>query len=317
MNTSNLKIAYFGGEPLGVPILTELEKAGIVPSVVVCNPDRPVGRKQVLTAPPVKQWALERNIKVIQPTHIPKTPPKGIVSLSLEKTKEIRKTDNIMDIGIVSLIDIPWDLFIVVAYNHILPKWIIDIPKYGTVNVHPSLLPLLRGASPIRTSILQDMREQCGVTIMQMDEKMDHGPILAQRTLEIPETNWPVYGNELDMTLAQLGGTLLANTIPKYVNEEITPQEQDHTQATYCGRLDRSMGELTLDPHNLPTGDDAYQTLLKIRAFDGFPGTFFMYEGKRVKVLDAQIAFGNLCITRVLPEGKKEMDFDTYLQSIS
>ncbi len=292
MNISNVKIAYFGGEPLGVPILTELENAGIMPSVVVCNPDRPVGRKQVLTAPPVKQWTLEHNIEILQ--------PEDITSEEFKNYMTVQR----------------FDLFVVVAYNKIMPKWLVDLPKYGTINVHPSLLPLLRGASPIRTSILNDMRTQCGVTIMQMDEKMDHGPILAQKTLEIPEDAWPIHGNELDATLAQLGGALLASTIPKYLAGEITPQEQDHTDATYCGRLDRSMGELTLDPYNLPTGDSAHQTLLKIRAFDGFPGTFFMYEGKRVKVLDAQIAEGNLCITRVLPEGKKEMTFETYLQTL-
>ncbi len=287
-----VKIAYFGGEPLGVPVLVELCKAGIVPSLILCNPDRPVGRKRELTAPPVKKWAEEHDMEVWQPESFT---DKEVV---IEKLKD-------------------FDLFVVVAYNKILPKWLVELPKYGTINVHPSLLPLLRGASPIRTSILQDMHQQCGVTIMQMDEKMDHGPILAQETLSIPEEAWPMCGTELDDKLSKLGGELLAKTIPQWIAGDITPQEQCHEKATYCGRLDRSMGELVIDPQNLPSGDEAYQTLLKIRAFDGFPGTFFIHEEKRIKVLDAHIDQDALQITRVIPEGKKEMDFETYVQTLS
>lgn len=283
----NLHIAYFGGEPLGVPVLNELEKVGIVPNLILCNPDRPVGRKQVLTAPQVKTWAQERSIEVFQPE-----------TLKDKETLEVKLAD--------------FDLFIVVAYNKIMPKWLIDLPTHGTLNVHPSLLPLLRGASPIRSSILKDLREQCGVTIMQMDEKMDHGPIIAQETLEIDERSWPIHGNELDTLLAQQGGELLARTVPLWIAGDIDVQEQDHEQATHCGRLDRSMGELTLDPYKLPTGDEAYQALLKIRAFDGFPGTFFMHEGKRIKVVEAQLTEDKLCISRIIPEGKQEMDFTTY-----
>ncbi len=288
MDTHTAKIAYFGGEPLGVPVLKALQEAGIMPSLILCNPDRPVGRKHKLTAPPVKQWALAHDIEVYQPESI----------TDEDFKKKISETK--------------WDLFIVVAYNKIMPKWLVDLPKYGTINVHPSLLPLLRGASPIRTSILQDMRTQCGVTIMQMDEKMDHGPILAQETVSIPKEQWPIRGQELDAILATHGGILLSETIPKYLNGEITPREQLHKEATYCGRLDRAMGELILDPYNLPVGDEAYQMLLKIRAFDGFPGTFFMYEGKRIKIVDADIAKDKLQITRIIPAGKKEMDFNTY-----
>jgi len=284
-----LNIAYFGGEPIGVPVLNELQKAGIILSLILCNPDRLVGRKQVLTAPPVKQWAAEHDIAVYQPESINDDAFKA------------------------RMMETKWDLFVVVAYNKIMPKYLVDLPTHGTINLHPSLLPLLRGASPIRTSILEDMRTQCGVTIMQMDEKMDHGPILAQQTLEIDEDQWPVSGTELDIALATLGGVVLASTIPQWVAGEVIPVEQFHGAATYCGRLDRSMGELTLDPHNLPTGPEAYQALLKIRAFDGFPGTFFMHAGKRVKIMQAHIADDQLQLDRVIPAGKQEMDFTQYL----
>ncbi len=286
----NLKFVYFGGEPLGVPVLEELKKARLLPSLVVCNPDRPVGRKQILTPPPVKVWAQEHNIPVWQPE-------------SFKNQKEV--TEKLKT----------FDLFVVVAYNKILPKWLIELPKYHTLNVHPSLLPLLRGASPIRSAILHDMRDQIGVTIIQLDEKMDHGPILAQETYSISKTEWPIRGSELDAALAELGGKLLAQTLPKWIAGEITLTEQFHNAATYCPKLERSMGELTIDPFHPPTGEDAYRALLKIRAFDGFPGTFFMYNGKRVKILDAELTDNTLNITRVIPEGKKEQSFQQFLQS--
>ncbi len=288
----NTRFVYFGGEPIGVPVLEELKGADTLPSLIVCNPDRPVGRKQVLTAPPVKVWAEKNNIEVWQPE-------------SFADREAI--TEKLKD----------YDLFVVVAYNKILPKWLIDLPEYTTLNVHPSLLPLLRGASPIRSAILNDMRDQVGVSIMQLDEKMDHGPILTQMTMDIHEANWPVRGTQLDEALAHLGGSLLADTLPKWIAGEITLTEQFHNAATYCPRLDRSMGELTIDPHNLPTGKEAYQALLKIRAFDGFPGTFFMHNKKRVKVLNASIDSNDtLSIDMVLPEGKNKQSFEQYLQSL-
>ncbi len=292
MPHKNLKIAYFGGEPIGVPVLAELAKADIVPNIIICNPDRPAGRKQLLTAPKVKEWALEHDIPVFQPE-------------SLKDADSIQKALE----GI--------DLFVVVAYNKIMPKWLVEMPVHKTINVHPSLLPKLRGASPIRTAILQDMRET-GVTIMLMDEKMDHGPILAQEIYEIAENEWPLRGTELDSKLANFGGKLLASTIPKWIAGTISPRDQDHEAATHCGKITKEMAELHLDPLNLPSGNDAYQALLKIRAFDGWPTVFFIHAGKRVKIIDADIdKDGTLEIKSVIPEGKKVCDFATYLPNIS
>ncbi len=279
-----MKIAFFGGEPLSMPVLEELKVTGIIPNLIICSPDALVGRKQILTPPPAKIWAEKNNIPILQP-------------LTFKNVSEIK-----------GLTDQAWDLFVVVAYNRILPKWILDIPKKGTLNVHPSLLPKFRGASPIRSAILNNVRET-GVSIIQLDEKMDHGPIVAQMKTEISPDNWPIDGIKLDGALALQGGAMLAAIIPEYLAGKIVPTAQDHSQATFCTKITKDMSELKLDPYNLPTGAEAYQMLLKIRAFAGWPETFFIHENKRYKIKQAEIVANTLKIIKVIPEGKKEMDF--------
>jgi methionyl-tRNA formyltransferase len=283
-----MRIAFFGTPEIAVIVLQELEQAGIVPELVVANPDAKIGRKQILTPPPTISWAKERNLATFQP----------------ESLKEVT------DLAVLTAT--PWDLFIVVAYGKIMPKWLVELPKHGTINVHPSLLPKLRGASPIRSAILEDQSET-GVTIMLMDEKMDHGPLLAVETYCTPNTNWPISGLELDSILAAIGGQLLARTIPQYLSGEIVPKEQDHAKATFCTKITKDMGELEIDPHNPPSGREAYAILLKIQAFAGWPETFFMYQGLRIKIKAAKLdETGKLEIARIVPEGKKEMDFKAY-----
>lgn len=288
MNTK-ANIAFFGGEPLGLPALQALCSAGLTPALVVCNPDRPSGRGLEVTPPRIKVWAEAQGIEVFQPTTY--------------KTKE----------ELEQLIATNWDLFVVVAYNFILPKWFLELPKYGVVNVHPSLLPKLRGASPIRTAILDNLRAEVGVSIMLMDEKMDHGPILTQTPLSL--NDWPIDGPMLDDMLAQIGGEMLAQTIPKFLAGELTPTEQDHDDATYSKKFKKTDAELLIDPTNLPTGDEAFNIFCKISAWAGIGDTFFMDNGKRVKVKGASLSSGTLTLTRVTPEGKKEMDFVSYLAS--
>lgn len=288
MSTTPPRFAFFGTPEVAVFVLEELEQAGYVPTLVVTNPDRPVGRKQVLTAPPVKEWALERGLPVFQPT-------------SLKK-----------EALLTPLTNNTFDVFIVAAYGALIPSWLLERPVHGTINVHPSLLPKLRGASPIRSAILEDI-SQTGVTIMQMDAELDHGPILAQMNAAIDPAAWPMRGRELDQLLMHQGGALLADILPRYLHDELSATPQDHATATYCHKITKADSELTLDPYQLPQGDEAYQTLLKIRAFDGWPETFFVHDAKRIKIKDATLALdGSLVITRIVPEGKNEMDFDTY-----
>jgi len=282
-----IKIAYFGGEPLGVPVLEVLKQANLLPELIVASPDRPAGRKLQLTPPPVKTWAEVNDIEVIQPETIPK------------KREDLGR-----------LTSENWDLFVVVAYNKILPQWFIDLPKYKTINVHPSLLPKLRGASPIRSSILQDLRDGCGVSVMLLDEKMDHGPILAQEKLPIPRELWPIAGPTLDEQLAKLGGELLAKTIPQWIAGKIVSDEQDHTQATYCGKITKDLAELIINPYSLPHGQEAYGLFLKIQAYAGWPTAFFKYDNKRYKITGAHLSGdGQLVIESVIPEGKNETPF--------
>lgn len=285
-------IAYFGGEPLGVPVLEELKLNGITPDLIVASPDKPVGRKQVMTPPPVKTWAKAECVEVFQPE-----------SYKDESTREYFESKD-------------WDVFIVVAYNFILPQWLLDLPAKGVVNVHPSMLPMLRGASPIRTAIKDDLREAIGVTIMQMDAEMDHGAILDQMPMDIADENWPIAGPELDLALARMGGEMLADTLREYLAGYIEPQEQEHDLATYCSRFQKSDSELEINPFKLPTSNKAYQAWLKINAFKGVGDTYFLHHDKRIKIKEAEFVMGKLRLITVIPEGKSAIPFQNWLETV-
>jgi methionyl-tRNA formyltransferase len=287
-----LNFVFFGGEPLAVPVLDILEVAGFTPQLIICSPDKPVGRKQILTHPPVKVWANERNLPVFQPTTYKNN----------QNVEDILKTQS-------------WDVFVIVAYNFILPNWLLQTPQHGSLNVHPSLLPQLRGASPIRSAILQDLKEAVGVSIILLDEAMDHGPILAQEPHPIKESNWPISGPTLDQRLAEQGGKLLADTLPRFMAGEITPQPQNHELATYCTKLQKADSELFIDPKNLPAGEAGWQTWLKINAFAGIGDTFFIHQELRIKVKQASWTDNHLQLISVVPEGKKEMSFENFLKN--
>ena len=187
------------------------------------------------------------------------------------------------DISLSILDNSEWDLFVVASYGKILPKNLLVLPKHGVLNVHPSLLPLLRGASPVRSAIMLDQRDAVGVTIMKLDEEMDHGPIIAQARIE-PDP-WPIGATLLEDTLAREGGALLVEAIPPYVAGEITPEEQDHSKATYSKKIEKAMGEITLD-------GNAHENLRRIKALEGWPCAYFFAEknGKplRVKIMDVE-----------------------------
>ena len=272
-----IKLAFFGTSHIAVFVLDALEHAGFMPELIVTVPEKKVGKTLESAASAAAFWGEQRNIPVA--------------------------TDwNEFEKGV-------WDVAIIVDYGKILPASLLNIPKKGFLNVHPSLLPRLRGASPMRSAILKNENET-GVTIIHVDDKMDHGPIVAQKQVTIE--NWPVRNSELEQLLMTQGGALLASVLPLYIDDEITPQEQNHDVATYAAKFTKEDGLLDLS-------GDAYHNLLKIRALEGWPGTYTFFEraGKkiRVQILDAHIEGTALVLDRVKPEGKQEMNYADFARS--
>lgn len=197
----------------------------------------------------------------------------------------------------------PADLGVVAVYGKILPKSVLEHFKYGVLNVHPSLLPKYRGPSPIKTALLNGDIET-GVTIIKLDDQMDHGPVLISSKHQIPSTKMH---SELRDELATLGAELLVKVIPDYIAEKIVLQHQDHSQATYTKLLTRDDGKVDL-PHDAP--EMIYRKFL---AFEGWPGIWFLHRGKRVKILDCMLDHDTLKIVTLQPEGKKPMGMKDFI----
>ncbi|OGZ06433.1 MAG: hypothetical protein A3C93_01735 [Candidatus Lloydbacteria bacterium RIFCSPHIGHO2_02_FULL_54_17] len=304
------RFTFFGTPNFAKIVLDELEQRGYVPALVITAPDRPKGRKLVVTPSEVRVWAESRNIPVLTP----------------EKLRD--------ETFLTTLKRASCDLFIVAAYGKIIPKMILDMPQHGVLNVHPSLLPLFRGPSPIESAILSD-ETSTGVTIILLDEETDHGPIVTQqvvrgptlrtdaqeiqgRTLGINSSRsdlvfpeWPPKGSVLTETLAREGGILLAETLPDWVSGKVTAEPQDHARATFTKKIVKEDGAIDL-------AGDPSMNYKKIRAFDEWPGAYFFAErnGKkvRVRIADATYTDGKLTIIRVVPEGKREMAYDDFLR---
>tara|TARA_B100000745_G_scaffold58094_1_gene34435 strand:+ start:26325 stop:27182 length:858 start_codon:yes stop_codon:yes gene_type:complete len=278
MNT-NIQFVFFGTPKLATIVLDELKKRDLLPALVVTAPDRPAGRGMQVAASPVKEWAQKHNIPTIEP-----------------ETFDARAVERIQSVSA--------DVFVLAAYGKILPQTIITMPALGILNVHPSLLPKLRGPSPIRSAIREDHRT-VGVSIMLLDEKMDHGPILKQE--EYTPAVWPPSAQELGDYLFLRGGSLLADVLPAYIQGEVTAIPQDDAKATYCHLFKKEDGELHFD-------DDPYTNLLKIHAYQGWPGTYFFTEtGVRVKVISAHMENTSLIIDEVVPEGKNKMSYTDFI----
>ncbi len=282
-----MKFAFFGTPELAVIALEEMADFGLTPNLIVCNPDAPVGRKHIITPPPTKIWAEAHHIPVFQP-------------LTLKNKEEL-----------TPLTTAEWDFFVVFAYGKLIPEWLIELPRYKTINAHPSLLPKLRGASPIRSTLLFDL-SACGVTIIAMDKELDHGPILYQQPVTLTE---PIPGQKLDSTLAKICGDLLVHVMRELPLGNLIPEPQNHNAATFCTKITKEMAEVPLNPYRLPSGNEALQIYRKICAFDGWPGTFFIHDGQRIKITAASLTSdGSLLITRIIPAGKNEMDFSAYFK---
>jgi len=287
--------AFFGTPRFSVRVLNALEANGLLPALVVTAPDRARGRGMEVSPSPAKEWALARGIEVAEPA----TLKDGVLA------GELRNSE--------------WDVFIVAAYAKLIPKDILDIPRRGCLNVHPSLLPRFRGPSPVLSAILADER-RTGVTIMEMAEKMDAGPVVSQATIELEEKDWPPRGSVFEDLLATEGGNFLAETLPGWLSGEITGTPQDESGATFTHKFTDEDARLVFPEGKMPTGKEAREALCKIRAFDKNPRAYFLAPGKngteeRVIITEAAIEDGALVLLKVIPEGKKEMDYSVWTQN--
>lgn len=275
-----MKYVFFGTPRFAAIILKKLIETGLAPTALVCNPDELVGRKKILTAPPTKIVAQANKIPVLQP----------------KKLSEIK----------IELKNIGADVFIVAAYNKIISEDVINIPKFKTIGVHPSLLPKYRGPSPIQTAILNGDKET-GVGLFLIDKEIDHGSILASAKCKISEKD---NYETLEKKLAELGTKLLTENLPEYLSGKIKPVEQKHEKASFTKKFSTEDGKVDLEK------DPPELIFNKTRALNPDPGVFTIIKTrsgeKRVKLLEAELKDGKLELFRVQPEGKKPMSYKDF-----
>ena len=289
-----------------IPSLQAVLDSGSEISAVFTQPDRPVGRKQILTPSSIKQFSQTQNLSV-------HTPEKAGNPETLELVRSLAP-----------------ELIIVCAYGQILPHSFLDIPRIGCFNLHFSFLPKLRGASPVQAAITYGL-ETTGVSLQKIVLKLDAGPLIAASYHESirPDDTTPLLGSRL----AEIGGQLIRNTLPKLLEDNFTTSEQNEGEATYCRIIKKDEGRVRW------TEETAREIERKLRAFTPWPGIFTFYsisrknENKRriqltkVEVVNESFESGKvypelivgtrtggLRILRLKPEGKQEMDADSFLR---
>ncbi len=267
--------AFFGTDEFAVMVLDELKKADCRPELIVTIPDKPRGKYLQLTPPPVKLWAENNGTPCIQPDNLKTIPYK--------------------------LEAIPYKLFLVASYGKLIPAAVLDLPKHGTLNLHPSLLPAYRGPTPIQSAILDGITET-GVTLMLLDEKLDHGPSLKMESVKLKTQNFI----ELRDQLAKLGAKLFLDTAVRFVEGGIKSAPQDHDRATYTKKIKKEDGLIDL-------AENPIINYRKFLAHYGSVGTYFFVErhGRKVRVIitAAYLTDNQLVIEKVKPEGKREMAY--------
>lgn len=296
-------IAFMGTPDFAVPILEMLIKEGYQVKLVVTQPDRPKGRKRTLTASPVKEAALKHNLDVFQPENLRK---------SYEK-----------------IFDYEIDLIITVAYGQLLPNELLEYPEFGSINVHASLLPELRGGAPIHYSILQGKKET-GITIMYMVEKLDAGNIISQKKIPIEQTD---HVGDLHDKLSEVGANLLRETLPSIFAKTNNSIEQDESRATFAPNISRELEKINWQEPN----ETVYN---HIRGLHPWPVAYTLYKEERMKIWWANpdnqvyksakpgevikkddISFTVVCgdqkaiqITEIQPAGKRKMSVEEFLR---
>jgi len=245
-------------------VLQKLINSGLELFAIITQPDKPSGREQDIIFSPVKNLAVEKNLDVYQP-------------------KSLIKAD-----GFILIDSLAPDLIIVADYGKIIPKNILDLPKFGALNIHPSLLPKYRGSSPLQETILNGDKET-GVTIILLDEEMDHGPIVGQEKLEMGSQKYSLA--ELRQKLAELGGDLAIKILPDYLSGKIKPIAQNHDRATYTKIIVKEDGKINWEK-------SAEEIDCQLRAYGEWPGSWTEWENNskkcKLKIIEAEISGSDL-----------------------
>ncbi|MFH0873688.1 MAG: methionyl-tRNA formyltransferase [Candidatus Komeilibacteria bacterium] len=288
-----MSLIFWGTPEIAVPTLKALAAKKLI-SAVVTRPDAPAGRGKKINSSLIKQLAAELALPILTPIKL----DEGFIT---ELKKFLPAT------------------FLIFAYGKIIPPAILDLSEQPAINVHPSKLPELRGASPIQTALLTGLK-QTAVTLMQLDARMDHGPILAQIPVEINDND---YFADLYQKAATISAHMMVDTIPQYLAGQLKPVEQNHNQATVCKKINMADGKLDWN-------EPAETVRNKIRAFTPWPSAYFFWNNKRFQIVKADVADNSnkkpsgtwwtennqlfvacgqdaLSITLIKPEGKKEM----------
>ncbi|MEK3952977.1 MULTISPECIES: methionyl-tRNA formyltransferase [Psychrobacillus] len=299
-------IIFMGTPAFSAPILRMLVEEGYKVKAVVTQPDRPVGRKKVLTAPPVKEEAIELGLPVIQPN-------------KLKGSEELEQ-----------IIALKPDLIITAAFGQILPKELLDVPELGCINVHASLLPAYRGGAPIHQAII-DGQSKTGVTIMYMEEKLDAGDIISQSEISIEHTDDT---GLLFEKLSAVGSNLLKETLPSIIAKENNRTKQDDSLVTFAKNISR-------EQERMDWNNSALQLHNQVRGLHPWPVAYTTLEGQVVKVWKADtintqtnekpgtvvkiesdyfvVQTGKsdaIRINELQPAGKKKMSAEDYLRGV-
>ena len=299
-----MRIVFMGTPDFSVPTLEALGASEHEVVGVVTQPDKPKGRGKEIHMSPVKECALQHNIPVYQPV----------------RARDEAFVDEMRALN-------P-DVMVVIAFGQILPKSLLELPKYGCVNIHASLLPKYRGAAPIQWAVING-DEETGITTMMMDVEMDTGDMLEKTVVKLdPEET----GGSLFDRLSLLGGDLILSTLSKLEKGEITPVPQDHEKATYVKKISKSMGDIDWTM-------DAVSIERLVRGLNPWPSAFTRWNGKMLKIWEAKVlpdpdvklpcgsvisasdeglkiqtGAGVLCVTSLQLEGKKRMDTAAFLR---
>jgi len=279
----NYNFAFWGTPEVSSKTLDILFNGGYIPKIIITSPESRSGRGMHINKTPVEIWAIEHNIQCLKP----------------------EKIDNDF---IKEFNDFNIDLSIVVAYGKILPENIIQSPKLGTINIHYSLLPKYRGASPLEGALLNG-DTTTGISIQQMVFKLDSGPIIKE--IEVP-IDIDATKEELRASLIKLGGEALCSVIPDIYSKNINPKYQEEEKATFCKKIKKEDG--LINP-----SINQKENYNKYRAFYGWPGVYFFTQKDnkdiRIKIVKAKYENDSFIIERVIPEGKKEISYQDFLKS--